>query len=107
MSDVDSIIETGTETRICTVRIRENGIKLLLTSLCDGGFINLGAPRLHRLGDELYLTISSNAGSAGSYVALAVDFFIPLTPEEVELAPPEVKDKDETPIIVSVTPVVP
>jgi len=87
MTEAVSTVDAGTETRICTARLRENGIKLLVSSLADGGFLNLGTPRLHRLGDELYLTIESNAGRADNYVFLGIDIFIPLTPEEVAIEP--------------------
>lgn len=61
------------------IRMRENGLKLLLESLSKGGFCLLGTPRIELLPDGIYIEILTNVGKAGSHiVALPLEVFIPI-----------------------------
>lgn len=98
MSEVITKIDDRTEHRQVTLRLREHGLKEILTGLAPSGFCSTGPGRIVRLDDGLFFEFCFNVGTYKTRVlAMSVAIDIPLTEDELKFVPPEEKDEDETP----------
>jgi len=96
MSDVITKIDDRTEHRQVTLRLREGGLKEILTGLGPDGFCQSGSGRIVRLNDGLFFEFCFNVGKYRTRVlAMSVAIDIPLTENELKFVPPEEKDEDE------------
>lgn len=83
-------IDDGTEHRHVLVRTRDGDIMRLVDAIGNGGFSRASAPRLTLLDEgKLMISILTNTGKSGEYIALAIDIFVPLTKEELEVLNPK------------------
>lgn len=83
-------IDDGTECRHVLIRARDGDIKKLVDALGNGGFSNASSPRLILLDEgQLMISLLTNTGRAGEYIALALDIFVPLTKQELEVLNPK------------------
>lgn len=88
MKDVIKTVEDGTEFREVTLRVRESGVKEILTGLGNGGFCNAGSGRVMRLDGEIFFEFCFNVGTYQTRVkAMGLAISIPLTPEENDFKP--------------------
>ena len=67
------------------VRMRDNGLKLILEGLGHEGYCHASTPKFHLLDDGIYVDILLNVGKHGSIVALSFEVFIPISEADKKL----------------------
>ncbi len=113
MVDADKKIVDGTEHRNALLRMRQAGIREIITSLGPDGFCMVGPGRLEIVDGSLYLSFCANVGTYQTrIIALGFDIDIPLTEEEIKFSKTEVKpepteevlEKSPDPVVPAVSP---
>jgi hypothetical protein len=73
------------------IRMRENGLKVLVDSLGPDRFCILGKPTVRLTEDGIYITLNNNVGKHPDLIAFPIDIFIPLAkemmPQDLEIEP--------------------
>ena len=105
MDQVITKVDDRTEERRVTLRLREGGLKEILTGLGPGGFCSSGPGRIVRHDEGLFFEFCFNVGTYRTRIlAMSVAIDIPLTEDELKFVPPEEKEEDETPRVVGDVP---
>lgn len=91
-------IEDGTVYRHAVVRIREDGMNVILDALANAkrGFSKAWSPRFELVDNKLMIVIPSNTGTIDDYQFVGVDVFITLTNEEISRTEKRARSNETT-----------
>ena len=75
------------------IRMREDGIKVILDGLGEDGFCTAMPARFHLLDGEIYVEMLLNVGKHGSIIALPLEILIPVPAKLLVKKPAKEKKK--------------